>query len=102
MSSSRISRSSRVLSLRKIIAARGVSAQAGISTAGAHTGSNVVRGLAELLDGVQLMVGEGVLGVELDPEVEDGVGELGGIWGRVGLVEFLSAHGGGRCERCCG
>lgn len=92
MSSARISRSRRVFSLRKIIArersVRGVSDACKTRLAGC----DVVCGIAELADAAQFIFSEDILGVQLDPEVEERVRELRGIRGRVGLEELLSTH----------
>lgn len=57
-----------------------------------RTGSDVVGGAPELQDGIELGRGECALCVELHAEVEEGVGEVGGVGRGIGLEESLAGH----------
>ena len=57
-----------------------------------RTGSDVVGCATELLDGSELLGGEGVGDVELDAILEDRIRKLGRIRRGIGLEEELSRH----------
>ena len=63
------------------------------------TSGNVVRSPPEGLDSLQFLRREGVLSVEVDTEIEDGIWDMRNIRGRVGLGEFLSRHDGAGGQR---